>query len=89
MINKKHIIIIIAIVVIYFLFFYKNPFNGYTWYQRQKRNRQIKNGISPISKTSVIESNYSPVEYANYPNLTGNPVADIAILNQAGFRYDH
>ena len=35
------------------------------------------------------ESSYSPVEYANYPNLTGNPVADIAILNQAGFRYDH
>lgn len=34
-------------------------------------------------------SSYSPVEYANYPNLTGNPVADIAILNQAGFRYDH
>ena len=35
------------------------------------------------------ESNYSPAEYANYPNLTGNPVADIAILNQAGFRADH
>lgn len=35
------------------------------------------------------ESAYNPVEYANYPNLTGNPVADIAILNQAGFRYDY
>ena len=35
------------------------------------------------------ESNYSPAEYANYPNLTGNPVADIAILNQAGFKADH
>jgi hypothetical protein len=45
----------------------------------------IKNSIYPKPK----ESNYSPVEYANYPNLTGNPVADIAILNQAGFRYDH
>jgi len=44
----------------------------------------IKNAIHPPK-----ESNYSPVEYANYPNLTGNPVADIAILNQAGFRYDH
>lgn len=45
----------------------------------------IKNYIYPKPK----ESNYSPVEYANYPNLTGNPVADIAILNQAGFRYDY
>ena len=45
----------------------------------------IKNAIYPTPK----ESNYSPAAYANYPNLTGNPVADIAILNQAGFRYDH
>lgn len=40
-------------------------------------------------KKVQTESNYSPVEYTNYPNLTGNPVADIAILNQAGFRYDY
>lgn len=51
----------------------------------------IWNLISTIYKIRKVqtESNYSPVEYANYPNLTGNPVADIAILNQAGFRYDH
>lgn len=48
----------------------------------------IKNAI-PKSSQKHNYSNYSPVEYANYPNLTGNPVADIAILNQAGFRYDH
>lgn len=35
------------------------------------------------------QSSFSPAEYATYPRETGNPVADIAILNQAGFRYDH
>jgi DNA-binding beta-propeller fold protein YncE len=31
----------------------------------------------------------SVVQYANYPNLTGNPIADIALLNSAGFKYDY
>jgi hypothetical protein len=38
---------------------------------------------------AVESSNFSPAEYATYPRETGNPIADIALLNQAGYRYDH
>ncbi len=48
----------------------------------------IITAIQSWRKTKT-ESGYSPVEYSNYPNLTGNPIADIAILNQAGFKSDH
>ena len=38
----------------------------------------------------LSESGYnSLVQYAFYPNLTGNPIADAALLNASGFKYDH
>jgi YVTN family beta-propeller protein len=38
----------------------------------------------------LADSNYQSVaQYATYPELTGNPIVDAVLLNQAGFKYDH
>ena len=45
-----------------------------------------------LGKKKRDESGYyysNVAEYSKYPELTGNPIADRAILNQAGYRYDH
>jgi hypothetical protein len=60
----------------------------------------VKNGSLIVSKEdseysaeqlqeAASEQQNSVVGYANYPNLTGNPIADIALLNSAGFKYDY
>jgi hypothetical protein len=32
------------------------------------------------------ESDFNPIEFANYPRLVGNPIADITILRDSGIQ---
>jgi YVTN family beta-propeller protein len=52
----------------------------------------IKKANDILSGKEKTESGYdynSMIQYAFYPELTGNPIADAAILDAYGFKYDH